>query len=113
MFSEIDQMGQKTLLGKIAFTQHEVKMLKQLAQEGISSRFTISKLKEELSESRKEVRILTNQYKNLKEQTKDILAALEKAPERVHAFIKDILTTKTEKMEHRQKQKGKGYMRLL
>ncbi len=65
--------------------------LKQLAKKGIAADTTIGDLKRDLKSARRDAQIWKRRYEELKEQTKDFLAALKKAPERVWAFISKIL----------------------
>lgn len=90
-FAEIDNMGRKTLLGKVELSPQEAKDLKQLAKKGVAADSTIRDLKRDLKSARRDAQIWKRRYEELKEQTKDFLAALKKAPERVRAFISKIL----------------------
>ncbi len=90
-FAEIDSMGRKTLLGKVELSPQEAMDLKQLAKKGIAADTTIGDLKRDLKSARRVAQIWKRRYEELKEQTKDFLAALKKAPERVRAFISKIL----------------------
>ena len=90
-FAEIDNMGRKTLLGKIELSQQEAKDLKRLARKGAAADSTIGDLQRDLKSVRQDAQIWKRRYEELKEQTKDFLAALKKAPERVIAFISRIL----------------------
>ena len=90
-FAEIDNMGRKTLLGKVEFSQQEAKDLKQLAKKGAAADSTIGDLRRELKSARRDAQIWKRRYEELKQQTKDFLAAIKKAPERVMTFISKIL----------------------
>ena len=72
-------------------SQQEAKDLKQLAKKGVAADSTIGDLKRELKSARRDAQIWKRRYEELKEQTKDFLAALKKAPERVMAFISKVL----------------------
>ena len=90
-YQDIDQIGRKTLTGKIEMTQDESKRLKDLAKEAILSRAKISTLTDKLAQAKKDAEIWKNRYEELKEQAKDFLAAVKKAPEKVKAFIDSVL----------------------
>ncbi len=90
-FAEIDSMGRKTLLGKVELSPQEAMDLKQLAKKGVAADSTIGDLQRDLKSARRDAQIWKRRYEELKEQTKDFLAALKKAPERVRAFISNIL----------------------
>lgn len=90
-FSEIDNMGRKTLLGKVELSPQETKDLKQLAKKGVAADSTIRDLKRDLKSARRDAQIWKRRYEELKEQTKDFFAAVKKAPERVRAFISKVL----------------------
>lgn len=92
-FAEIDSIGRKTLLGKVEFSPEEAKDLKQLAKKGVAADSTIGDLQRDLKSARRDAQIWKRRYEELREQTKDFLAALKKAPERVRAFISKILHT--------------------
>ena len=90
-YQDIDQIGRKTLTGKIEMTQDESKRLKDLAKEAILSRAKISTLTDKLAQAKKDTEIWKNRYEELKEQAKDFLAAVKKAPEKVKAFLDSVL----------------------
>lgn len=90
-FAEIDSIGRKTLLGKVELSPQEAKDLKLLAKKGVAADTTIGDLQRDLKSARRDAQIWKRRYEELREQTKDFLAALKKAPERVRAFISKIL----------------------
>ena len=90
-FAEIDNMGRKTLMGKMEFSQQEAEDLKRLAKKGIASDTTIKDLQRDLKSARKDAQVWKRRYEELKEQAKDFLAAVRKAPERVMSFISKVL----------------------
>lgn len=92
-FAEIDSMGRKTLMGKMEFSQQEAKDLKRLAKKGIAADTTIKDLQRDLKSARRDAQIWKRRYEELKEQAKDFFAAIKKAPERVMAFIFNVLYT--------------------
>ena len=90
-FAEIDNMGRKTLMGKMEFSQQEAEDLKRLAKKGIASDTTIKDLQRDLKSARKDAQVWKRRYEELKEQAKDFPAAVRKAPERVMSFISKVL----------------------
>ena len=90
-FAEIDNMGRRTLMGKVEFSQQEAENLKQLAKKGVAADTTIKDLQRDLKSARKDAQIWKRRYEDLKEQAKDFLAAISKAPERVMSFISKVL----------------------
>ena len=93
--AEIDQMGKKTLLGKVELTQQEATQLKQLAKNGITAGAEIADLKQKLADAKKDVRVWKQRYEELREKTKDFLTALTQAPELVRDLIRKILDQRT------------------
>ena len=67
--------------------------MKQLARKGVVADAVISDLKQKLATARKDARIWKERYEKLLEQTKDFLAAVKRAPEKVRAFLDRILHT--------------------
>ncbi len=90
-FAEIDNMGRRTLMGKVEFSQQEAKDLKQLAKKGVAADTTIKDLQRDLKSARRDAQIWKQRYEELKEQAKDFLVAIRKAPERVMSFISNVL----------------------
>ena len=90
-FAEIDNMGRRTLMGKVEFSQQEAEDLKQLAQKGVAADTTIRDLQRDLKSARRDAQIWKRRYEELKEQAKDFLVAVKKAPERVMSFISKVL----------------------
>ena len=104
-FDEIDSMGRKTFTGKLELTSQEGDRLKELAKRGIATAAALSDLKKKLEAARKDARIWKERYETLLIQTKDFIAALKKAPERVKSFIDRILHTEKAEPEQQKKQR--------
>ena len=104
-FTQIDGMGRKTLLGKVEFSQQEAEDLKQLARKGIAADTTIKDLQRDLKSARRDAQIWKRRYEELKEQAKDFLAAVRKAPERVMVFISKVLHTEQAEPPRVQRQR--------
>ncbi len=92
-FAEIDNMGRRTLMGKVEFSQQEAEDLKQLAKKGVAANTTIKDLQRDLKSARRDAQIWKRRYEELKEQAKNFLAAVRIAPERVISFISNVLHT--------------------
>ena len=93
-YSEIDNMGRRTFTGKLELTQQESERLKRLAKNGIVADSEIADLKHQLQSARRDAQIWKRRYEQLVEQTREFLAALKKAPERVKEFISRVLHVK-------------------
>lgn len=78
-------------LPKVEFSQQEAKDLKQLAKKGVAADTTIKDLQRDLKSARRDAQIWKQRYEELKEQAKDFLVAIRKAPERVMSFISNVL----------------------
>ena len=104
-FAEIDNMGRRTLMGKIEFSQQEAEDLKQLAKKGVAADTTIKDLQRDLKSARRDAQIWKRRYEELKEQAKDFLAAVRKAPERVMVFISKVLHTEQAEPPRVQRQR--------
>ena len=98
-------MGRKTLIGKMEFSQQEAEDLKQLAKKGIAADTTIKDLQRDLKSARRDAQIWKRRYKELKEQVKDFLVAIKKAPERVMTFIFKVLHTEQAEPPRVQRQR--------
>ena len=93
-FSEIDSMGRKNIFGKIEFTKQEAERLKELAKSGISAKVQINELKNSLQRALESARIWRSRYEDLREQTREFLIVMKKAPEKIKVFIKHLLEEK-------------------
>ena len=113
-FSEIDNMGSKTLFGgKVQLTQNEAMNLKELAKKGVTAKAKISDLEQKLENAKKDADIWKNRYEKLKEQTKDFIKATLKAPELAMEFIRNILTIDFDKKQLNNKDKQRDIKRVL
>ena len=93
-FNEIDSMGRKNIFGKIEFTKQEAEGLKELAKSGISAKVQINELKNSLQRALESARIWRSRYEDLREQTREFLVVMKKAPEKIKVFIKHLLEEK-------------------
>ena len=94
---EIDNMGRKTFTGKLELSTQEGERLKDLAKRGIATTAALSDLKKKLEAARNDARIWRERYEKLFEQTKVFIAAMKKAPEKMRAFLTQILHSEPEK----------------
>ena len=92
--AEIENMGQKTLTGKIAMSKDDYSKLTALAKEGVTSRAEIQRLDNSVSSLRRQVwnersayNRLEERYNQLKEKCKPFLQAMEHFPELVKLFV--------------------------
>ena len=90
-FDEIDSIGRKTFTGKLELSAQEGERLKDLAKRGIAATAALSDLKKKLEAARNDARIWKERYEKLFEQTKVFISAMKKAPEKMKAFMAQIL----------------------
>lgn len=117
--AEIEDMGQKTLTGKIAVSKDDYQKLTALAKEGITSRKEIDDLRERVSYYQEKyfsaaavAERLQEKYDRLKEMCQPFLQALEYFPELANAFVekvKELFRTKEE--QERKDWEGKAPVR--
>ena len=95
--AEIEEMGQKTLTGKIAVSKDDYQQLTALAKEGITSRSEIQDLKSSVSYYQRQyfnassaVERLQERYDQLKEKCQPFLQALEHFPKLVEVFAEKV-----------------------
>ena len=111
-FSEIDNMGSKTLFGgKVQLTQNEAINLKELAKKGVTAKAKISDLEQKLENAKRDADIWKNRYEKLKEQTKDFIKATLKAPELVMEFIRNVLSIDVDRKQLNNKDRQRDMER--
>ncbi len=96
--AEIDDMGRKTLTGKVTVSQADYDALTQLAKEGVSERGQLDRLKEENRQLQARVwslqsslNRLERQFDELVERCRPYLEAVRVMPEKVKEFLDSIL----------------------
>ena len=96
-YNEIDNMGQKTITGKIAISKEDYSELTALAKEGITSRAEISKLEQSANYYRQKyfdcanaLERMKTKYNELKEKCRPFLQALEHFPEVAKLFTEKV-----------------------
>ena len=113
---EIKAMGKKNpITGNVSLTPQESAELKKHAVNGLSARAEIAKLREQLAAAEQAAAVwkrrfdaLHEKYEALKKKSQPYLAALEAAPEKVRAFISDILARARGEQERKQRQRERG-----
>ena len=113
---EIKAMGKRNpLTGSVTLTAQECSELKKHAVNGLSARAEIVKLRDKLSAAEQAAAVwkrrfdaLHEKYEALKKKSQPYLAALKTAPEKVRAFISDILARARGEQERKQRQRERG-----
>ena len=111
--AESDEMGKKTLTGKITVSQDDFDTLTQLAKEGVSGRGQLNRLKEE--NNRLQARIwslqgslnrLQGQFNELAERCRPYLEAVRFMPEKVKELLDSVLAP----LRKHQEEQGRSIM---
>ena len=113
---EIKAMGKRNpLTGNVTLTAQECAELKKHAVNGLSARAEIAKLREQLAAAEQAAAVwkrrfdaLHEKYEALKKKSQPYLAALKAAPEKVRAFISDILARARGEQERKQPRREHG-----
>ena len=90
-FDEIEEIGKTNLFGKVEMTKDECTYLKERAKMSLIQETQITDLKNKLSSAKKDIGIWKKRYEALYEQTKEFLEAVKRAPEKIKAFIQQII----------------------
>lgn len=90
-FDEIEEIGKTNFFGKVEMTQDECTYLKERAKMSLIQETQITELKNKLSSAKKDIGIWKKRYEALYEQTKEFLEAVKRAPEKIKAFIQQII----------------------
>ena len=98
-FSEIDGMAKKTMVGNYQLSPADWKTVSDYAKENIVSRGTISDLKKQLAEAKKEIRSLKDAFNRIFEETRPFREAVKLAPKRIKDVIDDIFRQHREQRE--------------
>lgn len=113
---EIKAIGKRNpLTGNVTLTPQECAELKKHAVNGLSARAEIAKLREQLAAAEQAAAVwkrrfdaLQEKYEELKKKSQPYLAALKAAPEKVRAFISDILARARGEQERKQPRREHG-----
>lgn len=95
-------MGRNTLRGNVNLTQEEAYKLKRFSKKRITTQIEVTNLKKKLEAAVHDAAVWKSRYEKLKEETKDFVAAIKRAPERLKQFIDEIL-----RMDRREPEKCK------
>jgi len=98
-FSEIEGMAKKTIGGNYQLSPADWKTVSDYAKENIISRGTISDLKKQLGEAKKEIRNLKDAFNRIFEETRLFREAVKLAPKRIKDVIEDIFRQHREQRE--------------
>lgn len=90
-FDEIEEIGKTNFFGKVEMTQDDCTYLKERAKMSLIQETQITELKNKLSSAKKDICIWKKRYEALYEQTKEFLEAVKRAPEKIKAFIQQII----------------------
>ena len=90
-YSELENMGKRTLFGKVELNKEDYGTLVNLAKEGIRSRSLIDSLQRELKTLKESYARIKEQFNELYEQTKTFLAALPLAPQKIMDFLSGVI----------------------
>lgn len=90
-FGEIEEIGKTNFFGKVEMTQDECTYLKERAKLSMIQETQITELRNKLSSAKKDIGIWKKRYEDLYEQTKEFLEAVKRAPEKIKAFIQQII----------------------
>lgn len=91
IYSELENMGKRTLFGKVELNKEDYSTLVELAKEGIRSRSLIDNLQRELKTLRESYAGIKEQFAELYEQTKTFLAALSLAPKKIMDYLSGVI----------------------
>ncbi len=99
-FHEIDGMGKKTLTGKVTISSEDFNDLSNMAKQSVAARSKIYDLEQENKKLQSRIWDLQGRINRLSEQLHELqktcapyLEALRLMPEKVKAFISDVLKT--------------------
>lgn len=90
---------------KISMTQDEAAKLKTLAKEGVTSRPKIIDLTRSLKQEKQASAFWKSRYDELREQTKDYIAAVKHAPEVVKNFLQEIMQKQMQEFNRRTRER--------
>ena len=90
-YSELENMGKRTLFGKVELNKEDYGTLVELAKEGIRSRSLIENLQREVKMLRESYAGIKEQFNELFEQTKTFLAAMPLAPQKIMDFLSGVI----------------------
>lgn len=114
----IDEMGSKTLTGKVKVEKADFDKLTALAKEGVTSRGEIGRLRDDLAEANSRAsrwitayNRLEEKYDALIEKCKPFLDALEHFPDMVKSFVDKVTTRLKVKELYERTERAREYRR--
>lgn len=90
-YSELENMGKKTLFGKVELSKDDYHTLVNLAKEGVSSHSEVARMKNELEDLRAAYEGLKEQWDELYQDAREYLIAVAYWPQKVKSFISDVI----------------------
>lgn len=90
-YTELENMGKKTLFGKVELSKDDYHTLVNLAKEGVSSRSLVERMKLELDDLRASYEGLKEQWDELYQEAREFLVAVALAPQKVKAFVNNVI----------------------
>lgn len=90
-YTELENMGKKTLFGKVELSKDDYHTLVNLAKEGVSSRSLVERMKLELDDLRASYEGLKEQWDELYQEAREFLVAVTLAPQKVKAFVNHVI----------------------
>ena len=90
-YTELENMGKKTLFGKVELSKDDYHTLVNLAKEGVSSRSLVERMKLELDDLRASYEGLKEQWDELYQEAREFLIAVALAPQKVKAFVNNVI----------------------
>ena len=90
-YSELENMGKKTLFGKVELSKDDYHTLVNLAKEGVLSHSEVARMKNELEDLRAAYEGLKEQWDELYQDAREYLIAVAYWPQKVKSFISDVI----------------------
>ena len=90
MFSELESMGRKNLLGRMELMPEEFKKLLTLAKSGLASQGQVEDLKRQLADMTKSSGIYRTRWQELAARTKEYMEMERLHPEEMHAALESL-----------------------
>jgi len=114
MFGEIERMAKPTTFGdKVTLSKKDWKTVLNAAEQGIVAKSRISDLTRQLEQANRNTAIYKRRWEELYEKTKWFIKALERFPQRVSEFIRNIINEpiqkKNRQVQQRNKERGMDY----
>lgn len=102
VIDDVNPLGKKTITGKVQLSESEFDKLKNLANEGITSRQVIKEQNEQIERLYQAVNKLKDMYDCIVEEIRPYRVALKLAPQKVKDFFKELFAVSEKKREDKQ-----------